>query len=101
MPAPHSSRGAVRTKLCAFFESKKTPKTGRARQAKAKGQTKTEKAVQLTASRGERAKKKPKKKQNRKLTGRFELPSTDSESVVIAATLREQGMQPLRVAQYQ
>ena len=36
---------------------------------------------------------------NCKLTGRFELPSTDSESVVIAATLREQGMQRLRVAQ--
>ena len=58
MPAPHSSRGAVRTKLCAFFESKKTPKTGRARQAKAKGQTKTEKAVQLTG----RARQKPKPK---------------------------------------
>ena len=28
----------------------------------------------------------------KQLPGRFELPSTDSESVVIAATLREQGI---------
>ena len=49
---------------------------------------------------GERApSQKPKKEKAVQLTGRFELPSTDSESVVIAATLREQGMQRLRVAQ--
>ena len=36
--------------------------------------------------------KKGKTRKEVELPGRFELPSTDSESVVIAATLREQGI---------
>ena len=56
-----------------------------------------------TGGRKEKSKKDAKKKRERRpegigkkisdrqLPGRFELPSTDSESVVIAATLRELG----------